>query len=96
MKEESPFSSFFPTESLATFHLRISSLPEKEKMTDELDELEKFLETEASAYERDEEVERVLKTFKLNPFELLALKYEATERYGPPCSLPYGFPMALL
>jgi hypothetical protein len=50
-------------------------------MTDELDDLDKYFESEASALERDEEVERVLKAFKLNPFEQLALSFEATDRY---------------
>ena len=49
-------------------------------MADELDDLDKYLESEASALERDEEVERVLKSFKLNPFEQLAISFEATER----------------
>ncbi|CAE6519114.1 unnamed protein product [Rhizoctonia solani] len=37
------------------------------------DELDKLLSREASAFQRDVEVDRILKAFKLNPYDLLGL-----------------------
>ncbi|KDQ06389.1 hypothetical protein BOTBODRAFT_121576 [Botryobasidium botryosum FD-172 SS1] len=45
-------------------------------ITDE--DLEKLLNREATAFQRDVEVERILKAFKLNPYEILGIDYEAT------------------
>lgn len=42
------------------------------------DELEKVLNREARAFERQNEVERILKAFKLNPYDLLDLDQSAT------------------
>lgn len=47
----------------------------------ELEELEKYFESEATEVMRENEVERILKAFKLNPFEQLDLAPEATERF---------------
>ncbi|KAJ3922133.1 DnaJ-domain-containing protein [Lentinula edodes] len=42
-------------------------------------ELEKFLSREASAFQREVEVERILKAFKLNPYDILDLDETATQ-----------------
>nr|VWO96201.1 Cation-transporting ATPase (EC [Ganoderma boninense] len=42
------------------------------------DDIEKLLNREATAFQREMEVERILKAFKLNPYELLDLGEEAT------------------
>ena len=49
------------------------------KTTDEVD-IEKYLEAEATQLERDAEVERVLKAFKLNPYDILDLPITADEK----------------
>ncbi|KAB5594867.1 J domain-containing protein spf31 [Ceratobasidium theobromae] len=51
------------------------SNPGKEISTDELD---KLLAREASAFQRDVEVERILTAFKLNPYDILGLDTDAT------------------
>ncbi|KAG9224952.1 DnaJ sub C member 8 [Pleurotus ostreatus] len=43
-----------------------------------IDEVEKLLSREASAFQREVEVERILKAFKLNPYEMLDLNETAT------------------
>ncbi|KAJ3869053.1 chaperone regulator [Lentinula novae-zelandiae] len=42
-------------------------------------ELEKLLSREASAFQREVEVERILKAFKLNPYDILDLDETATQ-----------------
>ncbi|KAF9073133.1 DnaJ-domain-containing protein [Rhodocollybia butyracea] len=42
-------------------------------------ELEKLLSREASAFQREVEVERILKAFKLNPYDILDLNETATQ-----------------
>ncbi|KAG8678228.1 hypothetical protein FRC09_020007, partial [Ceratobasidium sp. 395] len=42
------------------------------------DDLDKLLAREATAFQRDVEVERILKAFKLNPYDLLGLDTDAT------------------
>ncbi|KAF5367557.1 hypothetical protein D9758_003643 [Tetrapyrgos nigripes] len=42
-------------------------------------ELEKLLSREASAFQRDIEVERILKSFKLNPYDVLDIDESATQ-----------------
>ncbi|KAG9079004.1 hypothetical protein FS749_008933 [Ceratobasidium sp. UAMH 11750] len=42
------------------------------------DDLDKLLAREATAFQRDVEVERILKAFKLNPYDLLGLDTGAT------------------
>ncbi|KAJ8521381.1 hypothetical protein ONZ45_g1950 [Pleurotus djamor] len=44
----------------------------------DLAEIEKLLSREASAFQREVEVERILKAFKLNPYEMLDLDETAT------------------
>ncbi|GLB40319.1 putative dnaJ molecular chaperone homology domain [Lyophyllum shimeji] len=46
-------------------------------LTDE--ELEKLLSREASAFNREVEVERILKAFKLNPYDILDIDESATQ-----------------
>ncbi|KZT73678.1 DnaJ-domain-containing protein, partial [Daedalea quercina L-15889] len=41
-------------------------------------DIEKLLSREATAFQREMEVERILKSFKLNPYEILDLPQEAT------------------
>ncbi|KAI0734116.1 DnaJ-domain-containing protein [Fomitopsis betulina] len=42
------------------------------------DDIEKLLSREATAFQREVEVERILKAFKLNPYEILDLPQEAS------------------
>ncbi|KAL9714392.1 DnaJ subfamily C member 8 [Leucoagaricus gongylophorus] len=42
------------------------------------DDIEKLLNREASAFQREVEVERILKAFKLNPYDILDLEFSAT------------------
>lgn len=42
------------------------------------DDIEKLLNREATAFQREMEVERILKAFKLNPYDILDLGEEAT------------------
>ncbi|RKP08596.1 hypothetical protein THASP1DRAFT_11048, partial [Thamnocephalis sphaerospora] len=42
--------------------------------------LEAYLQNEATQFQRDQEVERVLACFKLDPFTMLELPYECTEK----------------
>ncbi|KAF8638334.1 hypothetical protein AX17_002354 [Amanita inopinata Kibby_2008] len=42
------------------------------------DELDKLLNREASAFQREVEVERILKAFKLNPYDILDINESAT------------------
>ncbi|KAK2463434.1 hypothetical protein APHAL10511_004520 [Amanita phalloides] len=42
------------------------------------DDLEKLLSREASAFQREVEVERILKAFKLNPYDILDINESAT------------------
>ncbi|PIL35582.1 hypothetical protein GSI_02310 [Ganoderma sinense ZZ0214-1] len=42
------------------------------------DDIEKLLNREATAFQREMEVERILKAFKLNPYDVLDLGEEAT------------------
>jgi len=44
----------------------------------DLEELDRLLNREASALQRDLEVERILKAFKLNPYEILDIRTNAT------------------
>ncbi|CAG8488343.1 9351_t:CDS:2 [Acaulospora morrowiae] len=48
-------------------------------MSEELD-IEKYLATEATQLQKDQEVERILTAFKLNPFDILDLKPDCTEK----------------
>ncbi|KAF5359193.1 hypothetical protein D9756_003112 [Leucocoprinus leucothites] len=43
------------------------------------DDIEKLLNREASAFQREVEVERILKAFKLNPYDILDLGISATQ-----------------
>jgi len=43
-----------------------------------VDDIEKLLSREATAFQREMEVERILKAFKLNPYEILDISEEAT------------------
>jgi hypothetical protein len=47
-------------------------------MTSTLDDLDKLLKTEASAFQREVEVERILAAFKLNPYDVFDLDGKAT------------------
>ncbi|KXN88605.1 J domain-containing protein spf31 [Leucoagaricus sp. SymC.cos] len=42
------------------------------------DDIEKLLNREASAFQREVEVDRILKAFKLNPYDILDLDFSAT------------------
>ncbi|KAG0228258.1 hypothetical protein BGW42_002316 [Actinomortierella wolfii] len=44
------------------------------------DEIDRFLEVEASAIQKDAEVERILSCFKLDPFDILELPVTCTEK----------------
>ncbi|KAF8340571.1 uncharacterized protein EI90DRAFT_3012399 [Cantharellus anzutake] len=44
-----------------------------------VEEVDRLLGLEATAFQRDLEVERILKAFKLNPYNVLGLQYHATE-----------------
>jgi DnaJ homolog subfamily C member 8 len=48
--------------------------------TDDGEDVEAMLQAQATALEREQEVERVLKAFRLNPFDILDLPFDATER----------------
>ncbi|CAG8477556.1 10704_t:CDS:2 [Funneliformis caledonium] len=48
-------------------------------MSDDLD-IDKYLSTEATQLQKDQEVERILSAFKLNPFDLLDLSPYCTEK----------------
>ena len=50
------------------------------------DDVDAILQAEASAFERDQEVERVLKAFRLNALDVLDLPHDATERCGEGCA----------
>ncbi|KAF8312509.1 chaperone regulator [Clavulina sp. PMI_390] len=52
-----------------------STAPPKELSQQEKDDLEKTLNREAAAFQRDMEVERILKAFKLNPYDILGMDY---------------------
>ncbi|KAF8150792.1 DnaJ-domain-containing protein [Crassisporium funariophilum] len=54
-----------------------SSSSSTPKPPDDLD-IEKILSREASAFQREVEVERILKAFKLNPYDILDIKESAT------------------
>ncbi|KAI0331922.1 DnaJ-domain-containing protein [Cubamyces sp. BRFM 1775] len=43
-----------------------------------VEDIEKLLSREATAFQREMEVERILKAFKLNPYEILDIDQEAT------------------
>ncbi|KAH9838496.1 DnaJ-domain-containing protein [Rhodofomes roseus] len=43
-----------------------------------IDDVEKLLSREATAFQREIEVERILKAFKLNPYEILDLQQDAS------------------
>jgi len=43
-----------------------------------IDDLEKALNREATALQRELEVERILKAFKLNPYDILDIEYSST------------------
>jgi hypothetical protein len=47
-------------------------------MASSADDIDKLLNREATALQRDLEVERILKAFKLNPYDLLDLDGKAT------------------
>jgi len=47
------------------------------------DDIDAILQEQATEFERDQEVERVLKAFRLNPFDILDLPHTASERYAP-------------
>ncbi|CAI2171321.1 1777_t:CDS:2 [Funneliformis geosporum] len=49
------------------------------KVSDDLD-IDKYLSTEATQLQKDQEVERILSAFKLNPFDLLDLSPYCTEK----------------
>lgn len=51
-------------------------------MTD-TDDIDTILQEQATEFERDQEVERVLKAFRLNPFDIFDLPHTASERYVP-------------
>ncbi|KAL0954987.1 hypothetical protein HGRIS_003915 [Hohenbuehelia grisea] len=58
-----------------------SSKPDKPpapEPTPSADDIEKLLSREASAFQREMEVERILKAFKLNPYDILDLDETAT------------------
>jgi len=48
-------------------------------MSDDLD-IDKYLATEATQLQKDQEVERILSAFKLNPFDILDLHPDCTEK----------------
>ncbi|CAG8619839.1 3410_t:CDS:2 [Acaulospora colombiana] len=48
-------------------------------MSEDLD-IDKYLATEASQLQKDQEVERILTAFKLNPFDILDLAPDCTEK----------------
>jgi hypothetical protein len=50
----------------------------KKPEVDDLADLEKLLNREASAFQREVEVDRILKAFKLNPYDILDLDGKAT------------------
>ena len=52
--------------------------------------MEALLQAQASEFERDEEVERIIKAFRLNPFDILDLPHDATERYASAHALGRG------
>ncbi|KAH9481603.1 J domain-containing protein spf31 [Psilocybe cubensis] len=54
-----------------------SSSSAKPSAQDEID-IEKILNREASAYQREVEVDRILKAFKLNPYEILDIEETAS------------------
>ncbi|THV07318.1 DnaJ-domain-containing protein, partial [Dendrothele bispora CBS 962.96] len=58
---------------------RLSSKPQTNPSTEADKELEKLLSREASAFQRDIEVDRILKAFKLNPYDILDLDESATQ-----------------
>ncbi|CAG8829034.1 10116_t:CDS:2, partial [Racocetra persica] len=48
-------------------------------MSEDLD-IDKYLATEATQLQKDQEVERILSAFKLNPFDILDLAPDCTEK----------------
>ena len=55
-----------------------ASTPSSSSKPADLDELDRLLNREASAFQREREVERILNAFKLNPYEILDLELKAT------------------
>lgn len=48
-------------------------------MSDDLD-IDKYLATEATQLQKDQEVERILSAFRLNPFDILDLPPDCTDK----------------
>ncbi|OCH94364.1 DnaJ-domain-containing protein [Obba rivulosa] len=55
-----------------------SKQPSKPAPTPDATDIEKLLSREATAFQREIEVERILKAFKLNPYEILDIDERAT------------------
>jgi DnaJ family protein C protein 8 len=47
-------------------------------MASTADDIDKLLKAEASAFQREAEVDRILSAFKLNPYDMLDLDGKAT------------------
>jgi DnaJ family protein C protein 8 len=47
-------------------------------MASAADDIDKLLKAEASAFQREAEVDRILSAFKLNPYDMLDLDGKAT------------------
>jgi DnaJ family protein C protein 8 len=43
--------------------------------------LDAYFRSELTQMERDSEVERILKAFKLNPYDIIGIKVDATDRF---------------